>query len=578
MSNLEIASIFRQIAELLELKEENPFKVRAYYKAAQTIENLTSELSSIWQEEGIKGLSAIPGIGQRMAQKIKELLEQGTLSYLEELQKATPPGLTKLLEVPGLGPKKIILLLRELKIDNLEKLKKAAEEGKIRNLPTMGEKTEENILQGIKIVQQRKQRELLSESLPLAEKIINELRKKKEVKRSSLAGSLRRMKETIGDIDLLVASSQPEVVMTHFVNLPEVKRIIAQGRTKSSILTHQNKQVDLRVVSPVSFGTALMYFTGSKQHNIALRELAIKKGWKINEYGLFNSAGQKIAGEEEKEVFEKLGLTYIPPELRENQGEIELAKEGKLPSLIERKDLKGDLHLHSTWSDGSASIEELADCAQKLGYEYIAITDHSVSLKVGGGLSPERLQQQIKYIHELNKKYKNFHILAGSEVDIKADGSLDFEDEILAQLDLVIASIHTGFKQPAEVITERMVKAMKNKYVHIIAHPTGRLILERDPYLIQLEKLIQTAKETSTILELNSFPKRLDLKDIHLKKAKEAGVMVSLGTDAHHSFQLNSIRFGLSTARRGWLEKKNVLNTLSFQELKAKLAKLKTRR
>ncbi|MFH1613008.1 MAG: DNA polymerase/3'-5' exonuclease PolX [bacterium] len=571
MKNTEIISIFEDIVKILELQSENLFKIRAYQKVIYSIEKLNTEIFSMYKFFGIQGLLNISGVGKSIAEKIEELLNTGHLKYFEELKNSIPNGITNLLEIEGLGPKKVNLFYEKLGIDNLEKLKKALEEHKIKDLPGMGEKTEENIVKAISFYKQQQKRQLLWKALPIAEKIIEDLQKLKEIEKISLAGSLRRMKETIGDIDILVASLYPEKVMDYFTSLSYVIKILVKGKTKSSILIEQNKQVDLRVVDIESFGAALMYFTGSKQHNISLRKLAKEKGLKINEYGLFDKSLEKIAGKTEEEVFNALGLSYISPELRENAEEIDLAIKNKLPELITQKDIKGDLHIHSDWSDGISSIEEIVFVAKAMGYEYIAICDHSASHKIGNGLSRERLLEQIKFIHYLNEKDKTFYVLSGAEVNIKKDGSLDYDDEILSQLDLVIASIHYGFKQEEKVITNRIVQAMKNKFVNIIAHPTGRLISSRNSYAIDMEKIFEVAFETKTFLELNSFPERLDLKDVYLKRAKEKEVMISIGTDAHCKTHLDLIKFGIATARRGWLEKKNLLNTLSLKNLLEKL-------
>jgi len=419
---------------------------------------------------------------------------------------------------------------------------------------------------------------LLGKAYPLAYSIIDRLKNLAEVGRISPAGSLRRMKETIGDIDILVTSQEPRRVMQFFAELPEVTEILALGETKSSVIMGEDLQVDLRVVQPDGFGAALQYFTGSKSHNIKLREIAAKRGLKINEYGVFNTkSGKKIAGMEEKDVYATLDLPYIPPELREERGEIEAAREGKLPRLVERGDIQGDLHVHSRWSDGAESIPELAEAAGEMGYQYIAVCDHSQSLRVAGGLSPAQRRRQVEEIGKINKELKGFRVLAGAEVDIRSDGGLDYDDELLEELDIVIASIHSGFKQDRETMTKRILRAMENKFVHVIAHPTGRLLHEREPYPVDMETLIRAARRTGTFLELNSFPERLDLNDIHCRQAKEAGVMVSLGTDTHHPGQLKMMPYGVATARRGWLEKKDILNVLSLKDLLKKLKSSKNK-
>ncbi len=569
MKNREIAQIFYEMGEILEIKGDNPFKIRAYYKAAQNMESLTEDIEKVVQENR---LSELPGIGAKLALKIKEYVTTGKMHAYEKLKKEVPSGLIKILSVPGVGPKTAKLLYEELKIDSIEKLEKAAREHRISQLPHLKEKTEENILKGIELIKGGMERMPLGIALPLANEIVGVLKKLSEVKKINPAGSLRRRKETIGDIDILITSTHPAKVMDVFTNLPCVSQVIAQGETKSSILTKEGIHVDVRVLNPKNYGAALQYFTGSKEHNIALRTLAAKKGYKISEYGIFDKkSGRRLAGEKEEDIYEVLGLSYIEPELRENQGEIEAARANGLPKLIEERDIKGDLHIHSNWSDGSASIEKIVEAARKRGWEYAAICDHSKSLKIAGGLSDQELREQIKEIRKLNKKLKDFRVLAGIEVDILKDGSLDYPDELLKQLDFVVAALHSGFKQSGKQITKRIVKACENKWVDVIAHPTGRLLGERAPYEVDLDRVIKVAKETGTFLEINAYPKRLDLNDIHSRKAKEAGVKISIGTDAHTLDQLDYMIIALTAARRGWLEKKDVLNALPVDKLLKKL-------
>lgn len=565
MTNFELASIFHEIGELLEIKGENPFKVRSYYKAAQVLKGLPIEIKQL-QEEG--KLQDIPGVGEGIAKKIDELLTTGKLKYYEDLKAGFPKGLVKLLKIPEVGPKTVKLLYERLKIHNIEDLEKAIQQHKIKNLPGMGEKTEENIWRGIKILQKNRGRMPLGTALPIAKSILDQLKGLPYVNRISEAGSLRRMNETIGDIDILVSSNNPTKVMDKFVSLDLVKEILMKGKTKSSIITEKGLQVDLRVVNDNSYGAALQYFTGCKNHNIKLREMANQKGYKINEYGIFKlNTEEKIGGKEEKDIYNILNLPLIPAELRENKGEIEAALRQDLPDLLELSDIKGDFHVHSNWSDGAHTIKEIAEYAQKIGYEYVAMCDHSQSLKVANGLSEDDLKRKIDEIRELNLKMKNFTILAGTEVDIKSDGSLDYPDHLLKKLDLVIAAIHMGMKESKEQITKRIIAAMNNKFVHIIAHPTGRLINQREAYQIDMEKVFEEAVKTQTCLELNAFPDRLDLNDTNCQKAKYLGVKIALGTDAHNKFQLNLMNYGVATARRGWLEAKDILNTLSVKEL-----------
>jgi len=580
MANLELAEIFREIAEILEITGENPFKIRAYYRVVQVLESLPEEIDQVYKRGE---LHKIPGVGAHIAQKIEEYIQTGKMGYYDRLIKNTPAGLLKILEIPEVGPKTVKLLYEKLGIDSVAKLKKAISAKKIRGLPGMGEKTEENIKKGIEFLStlagtgKKSKRMLLGNAYPLSLAIIDALTKLPEVEEISQAGSLRRMKETIGDIDILVTSTAPKKVMKAFTSLPMVTKINSFGETKSSVIMEGKLQVDLRVVEPDSFGAALQYFTGSKAHNIKLREMANDKGYKINEYGLWMQnkkvplAGGRgwlrLASRKEKEIYNALGLDYIAPEIREDRGEIEASLKKKLPHLLKQKDIKGDLHVHSHWSDGHDSIEEMASTAMELGYEYIGITDHSRSLKVAKGLSISEVKKQLEEIKILNRELKGFRILAGCEADILGNGTIDYPDEVLGLYDFVVASIHSGFKQEKEKLTERIIKAMRNPYVNIIGHPTGRLLAKREPYAIDLEAVFKEAKATGTYLELNAFPDRLDLSDIYLHHLKELGLKVALGTDAHSILQLKIMIYGVAQARRGWLEKNDVLNTLGVKEL-----------
>jgi len=566
MKNPEIAKVFSNIASILKIKDENKFKIRAYERVADTIENFPIELETISKAGQ---LNEIPGVGEAIAKKIEELVETGKMEYYENLKKSIPSGVLELLDVSEIGPKKAKLFYEELGIDNINKLEKAALEHRLQILPGMGRKAEENILRGIQLYNKRNKRSLLSEAMPIAEEIVAKLKSLNEVDRINTAGSLRRKKETIGDIDILVSSKNPEKVMKKFIRLSQVKEILAEGLTKSSILTENDIQVDLRVVEKESFGAALQYFTGSKLHNVHLREMAVKKGLKINEYGVFRTAdNKKIAGKDEKEIYQKLGLQYILPELRENRGEFEAARGNKLPELVNLNDIKGDLHVHTTDSDGHNTIEEILEEALKKGYQYIAITDHSQSLHFAGGLNEERLEEQIVRIERINQKLDDLVILKGIEVDIKSDGSLDLPDSILNKLDIVIAAIHSGFKQEKSQLMKRLIKAMENPYVNIIAHPTGRIIGYREPYSIDMQEFIKIAAKTNTILEINASPERMDLNDIYVKTAKDNGVFLSIGTDAHRVDTLDNMTYGISIARRGWAEKKNIVNTFSLSKLR----------
>lgn len=569
MKNLELSQIFEQIAKILKIKGENPFKIRAYEKITLVLENLPIDIETIYQQGG---LNNIPGVGTGIAKKIEEFLTTGKLEYYEKLKETIPTGVIELLDIPEVGPKTAKLLYEKLEVDNIEKLEKAVREHQIKDLPGMGEKSETNILRGIELYKRRKERFLLGRALPLAEEMVESLSQLKETNKISFAGSLRRKKETIGDIDILVTSQNPEKIMKTFTSLPQVREILAEGPTKSSIITNDDLHIDVRVVEPISFGAALQYFTGSKAHNIKLRELALKRNLKINEYGVFEvESGNRIAGEKEEEVYQALNLPFIPPELREDRGEIEAAQENRLPQLVEYSQIKGDLHLHTKWSDGVNTIKQMAEAAKKRGYKYIAITDHSQSLKFAGGLIEERLREQVEEIQKLNQELKDFTILSGIEVDIKSDGSLDFSDEILSKLDVVIAAIHSGFKQESKIITERIIKAMQNRFVNIIAHPTGRLIGYRESYQVDINEMMEVAAKTGTILEINSYPERLDLNDIYCRMAKEKGVQLAIETDAHSIEGLTFMDLGVAVARRGWLEEKEVINTLPLDKLLKRL-------
>jgi len=563
MNNQDIANIFYRIAEILEIQGENPFKIRAYIKAAQTVESYTKELSEIKDTEELKEL---PGIGEKIALKIKEIVETGRLEMYEKLKKSEFASLIALLDVPGMGPKHVRLVYDKFGIKTIDQLEKAARRGKLRDLPGLGEKTEQNILKGIEQDRRHKERFPLGVILPKAESIVSELKKVNEVKDVSLGGSLRRMKETIGDVDILVSSSKPKNVSDTFIKLPEVKNVLSKGSTKSSVVTKDGFQMDLRVVKPESYGAALHYFTGSKAHNIRIRSLGVERGLKINEYGVYKGK-RSIGGKTEEEVFKSVGLPYIPPEIREDWGEIEAAQKGKLPHLVKLKDIRGDLHVHSNWTDGRSTIEEMAKAAQKFGYQYIALCDHSPTIGITNGLTPERIEKQKEEIEKLNQKFKGFKILRGAEVDIKSNGKMDFEDEILKELDIVVGAVHTKFTQPKEEMTKRIIQAIENPYVHIIAHPTGRLIGKRDPYEVDMDKLLDAAKANGKIMELNAYTDRLDLNDLHCRKAKEKGVKIAISTDSHWTEHLSWIRYGIATARRGWLEPEDVINTLPLENL-----------
>jgi DNA polymerase (family 10) len=563
MKNLEVSQIFRDIANILEIKGENPFRIRAYERAAQNIEGLTENIEDFIKEER---LTQISGIGKYLADRIKEFVKTGKIKIYEDLKRSIPAGLLDLLNIPSVGPKTAKLLYEKLKIKGVADLEKAIKNNKLQGIFGIKEKTIENILKGIGVLKRGKERMTLAQAIQVADEFLNALKKLPDTKTVSVAGSLRRQKETVRDIDILVISQKPHKIIHSFTSLPYVAGILAKGETKASVRTSDDVQVDCRVEAEKSFGAALLYFTGSKNFNIKLRQLAIKKGLKINEYGVFKN-NRFMVGKTEEEIFKILDMAYVEPELREDSGEIELARRFNLPALIELKDLKGDLHVHSNWSDGRNSIEEMASACQKIGYSYVAITDHSPSLKVAGGLSIAELKKKKQEIDKVNKKLKGFRVLYGTEVDIDSGGNIDYRDAILQEFDLVVAAIHTGFKQSRVQLTRRLIKACANKYVHIIAHPTGRLWGVRDAYDIDFQQVLKAARETNTSLEINAFPQRLDLNDLNCRRAKEAGVELVINTDSHTAEQLPAMKFGIAVARRGWLTKNNVINTLSVEEL-----------
>jgi DNA polymerase (family 10) len=569
MMNQEISQVFRDMAKILEIKGDNRFRIRAYERAAQNIESLTEDIQRFAQEDRLR---EIPGIGVDLADKIKEYLKNGKVRAFQKLKKSIPSGLLDLVNIPSVGPKTARLLYENLNIKNIADLEKAIKRNKLRGIFGIKEKTVANIASGIGLLKKGRERMTLFQAMLVADAFMQNLKSLNEAECISEAGSLRRLKETVRDIDILVASDNPQKIMDRFVSLPPVKKVIAKGATKSSVLTRENVQVDCRVVEKKSFGAALVYFTGSKNFNIKLRQLALRKGLKVNEYGIFR--GDKfVSGRTEVEVFKTLGLSFIAPELREDSGEIELAKENALPQLLQLKDTRGHLHVHSQWSDGHNSIEEMARACMKRGYAYAAITDHSQGLKVAGGLSIAELKKKKQEIDRLNNKLKNFRILFGGEVDIDANGELDYPDEVLKGFDLVVAAIHSGFKQSRAQLTKRITRACKNKDVHIIAHPTGRLWGTRDAYEIDFEEILKVAKDTNTHLEINSFPQRLDLNDLHARAANEKGIKLAANTDAHATEQLDFMQLGVAVARRGWLTASCVVNTLPLEGLLKELKK-----
>lgn len=561
MKNYLISQIFEEMADSLDFLGENPFKVNAYRRAARVIVSLTEDIENIWK---MGNLRKIPGVGEGIAKKIDEFLSTGRMSKYEEVISKVPNTLIKLMKIQGLGPKSLFLINRELGVKDLDDLKRVISNGSLVNLPGMGEQKVKNIQKGIEWFSQSKDRILLGKAYPLVESTIQELKERVNLEDITPAGSLRRMKETIGDIDILATGSNPKGIIEEFTSLSNVAQILACGDTKGSVIIKEGIQIDLRVVDKSSFGAALQYFTGSKSHNIKMRTMAKERGLKINEYGVFKEE-LKIAGENEEDIYKSLNMSWIPPELREDRGEIELYLEGQTIEIITPENILGDLHIHSMWSDGASTMEEIAIKAKDYGYKYIAICDHSQSVKYAGGLTEDEIMQQIEKIREINAKISGIEILAGSEVDIKPDGQLDFPDKILERLDLVIAAIHTGFRQN---VTQRIITAMENPLVNIIAHPTGRLISSREGYEIDIAKIIEKASLTQTALEINSYFDRLDLSDINCRRAKDLGVKFSLGTDAHHIEQFWMMKLGVGVAKRGWLTKKDVLNTYEIKDLK----------
>ena len=566
MENKAIADVFTEIADTLEIQGENPFRVRSYRNAARTIEDMSQSLEALVRAG--ENLEEIPGIGKSINEKIRELLATGKSHFLEELRSQIPPSLTELLKLEGLGPKKVKVLYDELNVDSVDRLEKAAQAGRLRNLPGMGLKTEEKILKSIEHYRAGMGRFKLSVGFQYAEALLRHLKGVPGVKRLDPAGSFRRRRETIGDLDILAICGKGCKVMDRFAGYGDVAEVLARGETKSSVRLKCGLQVDLRVLEEESFGAALHYFTGSKAHNVAIRERAKEKGLKVSEYGVFRAKDEKrLSGAEEADVFKAVGLPLIPPELREDRGEIQAAEKGKLPRLIELSDIRGDLQMHTTASDGKNSILEMAQKAKEMGYAYIAITDHSKAVRVAGGMNEKQLAKHLKEIEKVNRQISRFRILKGVEVDILPDGSLDLKDDILKECEVVLASVHSRFNMEEEEMTRRVIKAIKNPNVKILAHPTGRLILEREPFKINLKEVIQAAIDQGVAVEINAYPDRLDLKDVDARMARDLGAKLAINTDAHSAMQLELMKFGVFTARRGWIEAKDVINTLPLEGL-----------
>ncbi len=565
MRNSEVASVLYDIADMLEMQNVD-FKPAAYRKAARSVEESQNDIAIIFKKSGEEGLRKLPGVGENIAKKMAELLTTGKLGYYDELKKKFPKHISELMEVSGLGPKRIKLLHEKLKISTLRQLEDAVKRHKISGLATFGEKSEEDIAKGIEILKKGRERMLLGYALPAALEMESRLKSLKFVNDASIAGSLRRRKETIGDIDFLATSKDAVKVMKFFTGMPDVARILAKGDTKSSVILKGGLQVDLRVVKPESCGAALQYLTGSKEHNVVLRGIAARKGLKVNEYGVFRGS-RKIAGRTEAEVYRSLGMDYIEPELRENRGEIEAALKHQLPKIISYGSIKGDFHAHTKYSDGSDSVEEMVAAAKKLGYEYIAITDHSKSERIAHGLSEEKMLEHIKRIRDVAKKSKGMRVLAGSEVDIMPDGSLDYSNSLLKKFDIVVASVHSRFTSPNEEITLRILAALENPYIDILGHPSGRRIGKREPYNADFEKIFEKAAEKKVFLEINAHPERSDLDDLKVIEAKKRGCKFVIDTDAHSTSGLRYMQLGVSTARRAWLSSSDVVNTAPATQL-----------
>ncbi len=566
--NADIAAIFEQIADLLEIENDNPFRIRAYRNAARTLRNLGQDVGDMLA--GGKDLTKLPGIGKDLAAKIEEIVATGRCRTLDKLHKRTSPGLSELLRIPGLGPKRVSALYHELDIHTPEQLYRAARDGRIRALPGFGEKTEQHILENIEAHVQKDSRIKLATAAQYARALEAYLRQAAGVSQVTVAGSYRRCRETVGDLDILVCAGNDSPVMDHLILYDEVAQVLSQGRTRATVILRSGLQVDVRVVDKKNYGAALYYFTGSKAHNIEIRKLARKRGLKINEYGVFQN-GRRVAGDTEASVLGAVGLPYIAPELRENRGEIEAAQAGMLPQLVERGDLKGDLHAHTKATDGHDTLKAMALAARERGLEYLAVTEHSRRLTVAHGLDQRRLLQQMEQIDELNETLRGITLLKGIEVDILEDGRLDLPDAVLGRLDLVIGAVHSKFHLSRARQTRRILRAMDHPHFTLLAHPSGHLLLERAPYDVDMPRIIRHARERGCFLELNAHPMRLDLLDSYCMLAREEGVLISINSDAHSTMDFDNLAYGVGQARRGWLEKKDVLNTRPLEVLRGLL-------
>jgi len=563
--NADIAELFERMAVLLEIQGANPFRIRAYQNAARTLIDLPRRAADMLAEG--EDLSALPHVGKDLASKIAEVVDTGHLGALEELEREVPAGLAELTQVPGLGPKRVRALFDKLGVRGRADLERAAAKGRIRELSGFGAKLEQRILDALRRDASREKRYKLADVEQIANQYVEYLRAVSGVREVVVAGSYRRRKETVGDLDILVTCKKGSPVMARFVDYDDVHEVISHGTTRSTVMLQSGLQVDLRLVAQISYGAALYYFTGSKAHNVAVRTIAVKKGLKINEYGVFKGQ-RRVAGKTEKEIFQAVGLRYIEPELRENRGEIDAARRNRLPHLVSLADIRGDLHAHTNATDGQDSLRAMAEAAKEIGYEYLAITDHSKRMAIAHGLDAKRLRRQLAAIDRLNDELNGIRVLKGVEVDILANGALDLSDAVLKQLDLTVCAIHSGFGLSRVEQTERIIRAMDNPYFNILAHPTGRLINQRDAYDIDMEKVMEAALERGCHLELNAHPERLDLDDVHCRMAKEMGLELAISTDAHTTQDLDHMRFGVDQGRRGWLEPMDVLNTRSWQELR----------
>ncbi|HZA60209.1 MAG TPA: DNA polymerase/3'-5' exonuclease PolX [Actinomycetota bacterium] len=568
-ANDEVAALLQEYSDLISISGGDAFKARAYEKAARSVGGYHADVEKL----DLKALGKIPNVGKSIAEKIVEYLESGRIRAVEELRDEIPDGVRSLLAIPTLGPKKALVLFEELRVSTVEELLDAIHQERLRGLKGFGPKTEQNIVRGIELMQQGGERISVGAALDLAEEILAELQRVSAVKRADYAGSLRRMRETIGDIDLLVASDRPPRVMEAFATMPYVQEVLARGETKSSIRTTKGLQVDLRVVEPAVWGAALQYFTGSKAHNIRTREIAVRKGLKLSEYGLFRAkSGKLIVAETEEEVYERLGLPWIPPTLREDRGEIEAALAGELPDLIEERHVKGDLHTHTDLTDGLAPLEEMLEAAAARRYAYYAVTDHAELLYMQQ-MTREKTLAQRKRLRQLQKRYPKMTLLHGSELNIQPDGSVDWDDDFLADFDVLVASVHSHFNQTKDELTRRIIAAMEHPLINIIGHPTARIIGRRPPIEFDLDAVFEAAARTGTALEINSFPDRLDLRDEHIMWARQKGVRFALDTDSHSTVHLPYLRFGVANAQRGWLSRADVINTWPLTRLRKFLAK-----